>query len=211
MNSCRFCAIANSCETIIHPENEKIIETQNFFAISSIGALVEGWMLLVPKEHLCSMKSLYADREFIEFANDIIAALLTCYGPVIAFEHGPNRENSATSCGTNHAHIHFVPYHSLLPKLQNMPLEWHECRASQIENFVSGNEYLFYCEPGSKWEDPLGQVHILKEPISQFFRKVIAEDLGCPERFNYKTRPDTVLTLNTIEKTKKFFSKCCEA
>lgn len=206
MDNCRFCGIANGCDNERKPENAKIAEGENYFAISSIGALVEGWTLVVPKKHCCSMKAIYSDAEFTTFMNRLVSALAACYGPVIAFEHGPNREGSDTSCGTDHAHIHLVPYHSLLEILNNMDLEWKVCCASQVDSFVGGNEYLFYCEPGEKWDDPIGCVHILKTPISQFFRRVIAEDLGIFDKFNYKTNPDTSLTLKTIEKVQKFFS-----
>ena len=50
-----------------------------------------------------------------------------------------------------------------------------------------------------------GSDHILKEPISQFFRKVIAEDQGNIEKYNYKTNPDTTLTLKTIKNLQTFF------
>jgi hypothetical protein len=103
-----------------------------------------------------------------------------------------------------------VPYHSLAAKLDNMEMEWLTCNASQVSEFVGGNEYLFYCELDGKWDDPAGRVHVLKESISQFFRRVIAEDLGILDRFNYKTNPDTDLTLKTIEKVSSFYSEHCE-
>lgn len=206
MNNCRFCGIANGYDNGQRPENAKIVESDNYFAISSIGALVEGWMLIVPKNHCCSMKTIYSDTEFIVFTNRLVNALVACYGPVIAFEHGPNREGSDTSCGTDHAHIHLVPYHSLTAKLESMDLEWKKCCASQVDTLVGTNEYLFYCEPGEKWEDPTGYVHILKAPISQFFRQVIAEAQGVFDKFNYKTNPDISLTLKTIEKMQEYFS-----
>lgn len=93
--------------------------------------------------------------------------------------------------------IDFVPYHSLTDNLNNTGLEWLMCTASQVDNLVGNNEYLFYCEPGNDWIDPAGRVHILKEPISQFFRKIIAEDQGNVEKYNYKTNPDITLTLTT--------------
>lgn len=205
MSNCRFCDISNNYFNIRKKENTKIAESEKYFAISSIGALVEGWMLVVPKQHCCSMKNIYCENEFLSFTNRIVHTLATCYGSVIAFEHGPNREGSETSCGTNHAHIHLVPYHSLAPKLDSMSLKWQTCYASQVGELVEENEYLFYCEPDNKWSDPLGRLHILKKPISQFFRRIIADDLGTPEKFNYKTNPDTVFTLKTIVTTKKFF------
>lgn len=210
MDNCRFCVIANGHNNEQKPENVKIAESEGFFAISSVGALVEGWTLIVPKKHCCSMKSVYSDPEFVAFTNRLVSALADCYGPVIAFEHGPNREGSETSCGTNHAHIHLVPYRSLEAKLNNMNIEWKSCFASQVDTLVGDNEYLFYCEPGKKWDNPIGWLHILGRPISQFFRRVIAEDQGAFEKFNYKTNPDTFLTLKTIERIQKYFSMLSE-
>lgn len=210
MNGCRFCGIASDNKNVKKPENAKIAESEKYFAISSVGALVEGWTLVVPKQHCCSMKVLYSDTEFTAFTNQLVSVLTACYGSVVAFEHGPNREGSDTSCGTDHAHIHLVPYRSLAAKLDAMDMEWQSCNVSQIGEIVGENEYLFYCEPGEKWDNPDGRIHVLKEPISQFFRKVIAEDLGMFDRFNYKTNPDTALTLKTIEKVRSFYSEHCE-
>ena len=38
MSDCRFCDIANDCEKIQKPENMKIIEDEDYFAICSVGA-----------------------------------------------------------------------------------------------------------------------------------------------------------------------------
>ena len=64
MDACRFCSIANGGEFLKKPENTKIAENKAYFAISSVGALVEGWTLIVPKEHCCSMKALYSEKLF---------------------------------------------------------------------------------------------------------------------------------------------------
>lgn len=207
MAACRFCEIASNRSVIQKPENKKIIETEEYFSISSVGALVEGWLLVVPKKHCCSMKALYSEPCFAKFTSKIIKMLTESYGPVIAFEHGPNREGSDTSCGTDHAHIHIVPYHSLLKKLDDSGLDWKKCNASQVDELVGNNEYLFYCEPCEAWDDPVGWLHILKKPISQFFRQIIAEDQGNIEKYNYKTNPDTTLTLKTIRTLQSFFEQ----
>ncbi len=203
MKTCRFCNIANgesnSSEDTIFAQND------DFFAISSVGALVEGWSLIVPRTHCCSMKENYAKKSFIDFSNKIVKVLTECYGPIIAFEHGPNREGSDTSCGTDHAHIHFVPYHSLAAQLNNTGLSWQECYADAVKGIVTNNEYLFYVEVGETWEESLGRVHILDKPISQFFRRVIANDLGIGEKYNYKLNPDTKLTLKTIARMTSYF------
>lgn len=207
MENCRFCNIVNDVNGAHKIENTVIAEVENYFAISSIGALVEGWTLVIPKKHCCSMKELYSCAEFQKFAKNIVRALSDCYGSVIAFEHGPNREGSDTSCGTDHAHIHFVPYRSIVSTLNTMDMEWNVCRASEVSSIVGDNEYLFYCDVDGTWEDPLGQVHILKAPISQFFRQVIARDQGNIEKFNYKTNPDSTLTIKTIDRLRTYFAE----
>ena len=180
MENCRFCNIVNDVNGAHKIENTVIAEVDNYFAISSIGALVEGWTLVIPKKHCCSMKELYSCAEFQKFAKNIVRALSDCYGSVIAFEHGPNREGSDTSCGTDHAHIHFVPYRSIVSTLNTMDMEWNVCRASEV---------------------------ILKAPISQFFRQVIARDQGNIEKFNYKTNPDSTLTIKTIDRLRTYFAE----
>ncbi|MGM9685256.1 MAG: HIT family protein [Bacteroidaceae bacterium] len=203
MKNCRFCDIAN--ENIKRSEDAIFLKNDEFFAISSIGALVEGWTLIVPRKHCCSMKDIYGSKRFVEFANEIAKALKACYGPIVAFEHGPNREGSDTSCGTDHAHIHFVPYHSLAKQLDHIGMNWKTCRADEIKDIVGNSEYLFYVEVGGKWEKSIGRVHILEKPISQFFRKVIADDMGISEKYSYKTNPDTDLTLKTIARMTSYF------
>ena len=162
-------------------------------------------MLLLKNEQY--LKNIYEDKNFIEFANKIIMALRECYGPVIAFEHGPNREGSDTSCGTDHAHIHLVPYRSLETKLNAMEMEWEPCLPTEVKEKVGDAEYLFYAEVADTWEKSQGRVHILEKPISQFFRRVIADDLGIGEKYNYKTNPDTELTLKTIARMNFYFGK----
>ena len=52
------------------------VETNDYFAISSVGALVEGWTLIVPKKHCCSMKALYSEKQFAEFTSNVIEVKL---------------------------------------------------------------------------------------------------------------------------------------
>ena len=106
------------------------------------------------------------------------------------------------------AHIEKAPQHpaeQITHNLDTIVFDWLICTACQVDGLVGNNEYLFYCEPIRKWDNPNGRVHILKEPISQFFRKVIAEDQGNIEKYNYKTNPDTTLTLKTIKNLQTFF------
>jgi len=196
---CRFCNIIDGnyyYEDIDSP----FACNSKYLAIASIGAMVEGWSLIVPKEHQLSMRSLYADEDFSDFTKNIVSRLIKRYGPIISFEHGSNIEGSITACGTDHAHLHLVPFRgSLLLDMQKDGLKWIECRTSDIPDIVENNEYLFYSEinPITLWDNPIGYVHVLDSPISQFFRKLIAERLGYGGLSDYRTYPNLHIARQT--------------
>lgn len=199
INTCCFCDInAGKAEGI---ENKKIQENEKYFSLASIGPLVPGWILIIPKNHILSMKDLYNQNDFIDFANETLRTVKRCFpGPVIAFEHGPSKHNSVTACGTNHAHLHLVPYRSsLYPDMVATGLAWESCTASQVSSIAGVNEYFFYSElpSNSSWKDPKGFIHVLEESESQFFRQLIAKQLGRSDEFNYKKFPHTHLAIET--------------
>lgn len=198
---CRFCDIVKNSDTSSR-ENEIIIENESFFSLASIGPLVEGWVLVCPKEHMISLKDTYNQDGFKNIVNDLLSKMSKRYGmQIIAFEHGPNKCDSKTSCGTNHAHLHLVPYHqSLFPDMLATGLTWMECEAKKIHDVVGGEEYLFYCEllQGAKWENPKGFLHILKSPISQYFRNILSKQLACVAEYDYKKYPRIEVAIETI-------------
>ena len=197
---CRFCDIIHG--EINGEENQPIWENSDYFALASIGALVEGWVLIIPKKHVVSMKDLYNAKDFVDFTNNTLNAMRLKYpGPYISFEHGPNKCGSKTSCGTNHAHLHLVPYrNSLYKDMFNAGLTWENCNASQVFTYARSEEYLFYSEisTNSKWEDHTGYIHILEQPVSQYFRKLIACQINRTDEYDYKkyARIDVAIETN---------------
>jgi len=206
---CRFCNIVDADGNIAtnKDENQPIWSDDGYFALASIGALIEGWVLIIPKTHVFSMKECYKEEGFINFTNEMLYVMNNQYNKsFIAFEHGANKCESETSCGTNHAHLHIIPYqNSLYEDMRSQGLVWKKCKSSQISSYVGNNEYLFYTEisANSAWSDPEGFVHILEYPISQFFRKLIANQLNCPDKYNYKQYP----RIDTAIKTKNILSE----
>ncbi|MFH1062045.1 MAG: hypothetical protein V1747_04075 [Candidatus Omnitrophota bacterium] len=189
--ACRFCNIVSGRYQHVGVDQPFEI-SDDFIAVASIGAFIEGWSLIVPKEHQLSMLKVYKDKKFEEFASSVIARLSIKYGSLIAFEHGSNKEGSITACGTDHAHLHLVPYKiSLLSNLQASNLQWDYCKASEIEDKVGNKEYLFYSDLGleQSWKSRRGYLHVLTNPISQFFRNLLADMDGLPERADYKMFP----------------------
>jgi len=182
--------------------DEPFASNDEFVAFASIGALVEGWSLIIPKTHQLSMRNIYARSVFADFVGSVLPPLAHRYGPLIAFEHGANKEGSITACGTNHAHLHLVPLgESLLPEIQNSGLQWVQCHTSEITSQSGENEYLFYSELYDKeaWQDPVGYLHVLEHPVSQFFRRLIAKRKGGAEVSDYRRFPH----LDTARQTRK--------
>jgi hypothetical protein len=182
--------------------DEPFASNGEFVAVASIGALVEGWSLIIPKTHQLSMRNIYGRSVFADFVRSVLPPLVHRYGPLIAFEHGANKEGSITACGTNHAHLHLVPLgESLLPEIQNSGLQWAQCHASKIASQAGENEYLFYSELYDKevWQDPVGYLHVLEHPVSQFFRRLIAKRRGRAEVSDYRRFPH----LDTARQTRK--------
>lgn len=191
LSVCRFCDIVDE-KYQYKGIDQPFLSNDMFIAVASIGALIEGWSLIIPKEHQMSMRNVYKKAEFQEFVESVIPLLANHYGPLIAFEHGSNKEGSITACGTDHAHLHLVPFReSLLPELQSSNLQWIQCRTSEIPDIVGNREYLFYNELQSEkvWQDPVGYLHVLERPISQFFRNLIADQLGYAEVSDYRRFP----------------------
>lgn len=190
-NNCRFCNIVDGNYQYTEID-QPFASNDAFIAMASIGALIEGWSLIIPKEHQLSMKNVYDKLEFTDFLKTVIPLLVQQYGSLISFEHGSNKEGSITACGTDHAHLHLVPYYgSLFSDLQSSGLRWVQCSMSEVASRVGNNEYLFYSELGTKkaWHDSVGYLHILDRPISQFFRHLIAARTGHIETSDYRQFP----------------------
>lgn len=188
---CRFCNITCG-EYHYKGIDEPFASNEEFIAIASIGALVKGWTLIIPKTHQFSLRNNYNRPLFNDILHTVIPLLVKRYGTLISFEHGANREGSITSCGTDHAHLHIVPFgESLLPDLKNYSLQWLRCRANEIASICEGSEYLFYCDLDEKkiWKNTVGYLHILNKPISQFFRVIIARRKGVVDMADYKQFP----------------------
>lgn len=208
MSICRLCSELK----LNNPKdfwNVPLFESQNFVVLPSLGAIVEGWLLIVPKAHfICigEMSDLLIS-EMTELKEKMCNILEENYGPVVLFEHGPNKVACQIGCGVDHAHLHIVPCAFDLaevakPFLPN-EIEWSEanhqnCRVA----FQKEEDYLYF-------EQPLGSGRIATNQKfeSQIFRKAIASEIGIPTMYNWRERQHLDNIKTTIEKLQESISE----
>ena len=183
--------------------DKPLLETKNFVVLPSLGSLVPGWLLLIPKTHFVCMGALSPDlaTEMDRLKQHLALQVSTEYGNACVFEHGPSRANKSIGCGVDHAHVHVVPVGFDLAEAARvfMPNDaawrrhatWNDCQTA----FAQGHDYLYV-------EQPLGSGVIAVDDDfgSQVFRKAIAAHLGELEKFNWRDYPRLDLIATTVRR-----------
>jgi len=179
------------CDNILNGQVKKatcdeiLFETSNFVVTTSLGAFVEGWVLIISKRHITSMSRL-SEGELSEpntTMGDVRTKVEQIYGKTVVFEHGSLVPGTHFGCGIDHAHVHIVPFnYSIIPIVdQEKPnICWRPI--IRIEDIiVEKKPYLFIIDR----EERNGVISNPDSIPSQFIRRVLAKHLGIPESFDY--------------------------
>ena len=196
------CCLCSNLASGRAPEawNNPLFESANFVSLPSLGSLVEGWLLLVPRHHFICMGALpgHLAHEMQTLKDSVRSGLSRKYGDICIFEHGPSAAKRSVGCGVDHAHLHIVPLNFdlvqaaasfLPPNLCWSQANWAGCRAA----FQRGDDYLYVEQPPGR-----GRIAVHEAFPSQVFRKAIAARLGIPEQFNWREHPHTEAVARTI-------------
>jgi ATP adenylyltransferase len=205
------CAFCNGTRKQPPPRLSETVlfESEHFLAWPSLGALVEGWVLVLPKMHCLALGSLSPSlhAELDEFRNKVKGKLASAYGPVASFEHGPSACEQAAGCGVDHAHLHMVPFGNDLlgPAKELLPADVACRRVSSIFDgsidLRAGRSYIYLEEVnGCQWTLTSARIP------SQLIRRVIAGYLGHPNRFDWKADWRLATVEATVRRLKPFRS-----
>lgn len=182
--------------------NTPVAESQSFVAVPSLGALVEGWVLIVPKNPHISVGAIPRElhQELGSFLEDVRRLVESIYGRVVIFEHGPSTTKSLIGCGVDYAHIHVVPIgFDVLGEAQliNPSLEWRESQSLECCSIFHAREqpYLYFFQ--SEFHNKPFIADATLAP-SQLFRRAIAKGLGRPDKYDWKTNPEFENVAKTI-------------
>lgn len=169
--------------------DQVVLESDNFVVLPSLGSIVPGWLLLIPKFPVVRFADIATcyHSEFERILSAVQGAVAGRFGAPFVFEHGGHR-GSRVSCGVDQAHMHIVPlsFDLVSAATSDTTYQWvsldHYSTPSQLSFqgeylFVTSNERTAFAE--------------VTTPISQWFRKIIAKHADCREMWNYRTHPFT--------------------
>jgi len=186
----------------------EILRTERFVALPSLGALVPGWTLLVPRRPILSLAETTSQErvELAQLADTIAKRVRTEDNQVFCFEHGSREVGSATGCGVDQAHLHVVP----------LPFDLIAAAFACIDGAIAWSNPVRAQRPldllpvvgeyVAIWRvaDRLTMIGNVRRPVSQWVRRVIAANLGIGEEWNYRTHPqahNVNLTLMMLAET----------
>src|SRR5665647_346197 len=186
--------------------NSPLFETENFKVVPSLGAMIEGWLLIIPKEHFLSFAYIESDQfeEFEALQTEVVRIIKDIYKTnVCVFENGAINCKSLVGCDVDYAHMHYVPLNvdikREISQYCNYSLKW-----KKIFKISELKQFLFLKSPYLYIQDNNGDNFVagIDSPVSQFVRQLIANKLGFPEKFDWKKYPFEDKIVNTINRIK---------
>ena len=211
ISSCILCNIIKKGKDITGREPYVLYQNENFISIVDLGSMIEGYSLIICKNHINSMGEL-TEKEFDDFddiQNYVRKVLKKIYNKdCICFEHGSGRNNqSEAASSVKHAHFHMVAIDKFNDELNKKiinDLEMFEIESQcDLKNYAD-EPYVYYITgDGSKYMSTKKCIE------SQYLRKRIAEQFD--KEWNWKN-PETRKTfeenvLSTEQKWKKVINE----
>ncbi|MBP7960753.1 MAG: hypothetical protein KA003_02215 [Caldilineaceae bacterium] len=179
---------------IIHQDSENI-------AIAGLGALTEGYVLLLPRKHSIAFSYLSTNelQGFETFMHNVLEILTEKYGELVCFEHGAASDSIRGGSCVDHAHLHICP--------SSVDLRTHldgQFKHDEIESLLDLQSFAQHGRPYLFYQDQFGDkfvYHIPSQIESQYIRRVYAEAIGKPHEWDWSLFIGEEDILNTI----KFF------
>jgi diadenosine tetraphosphate (Ap4A) HIT family hydrolase len=174
--------------------------------IPTKGSMVPNWLLVVPRKEALSVLDLDpVDRKLIlNLAAEVMRSVSSQGSFTFMFEHGPARKKSLVGCGVDQAHLHVVSLNfdllsNILRSSEDDEMEWGEVEFSDPwKSLVSEKDYYMISDGERIYA-------AYAKPCSQYFRRKIANALGKPDEWDYKTHPNHLNAQETVGQFVKEF------
>ncbi|MBZ5530639.1 MAG: hypothetical protein LAO20_04340 [Acidobacteriia bacterium] len=193
--------LSGSVNAILH-------ETETLALIPSVGALVIGHCLIVPKWHSCNVM-LSLESSGMQELFSILASVQQLASDrlgvtgLFCFEHGKhNMDEGDVLCSTSHGHLHVLPLRkrqidrvferASMDLQSDLPLNLLREKVDKFDEYIAA----FVWQRGRSCQRTA--VLNAKGLPSQYLRKVIAESVGVAE-WNWKRDPRVDIVKKTID------------
>jgi inosine/xanthosine triphosphate pyrophosphatase family protein/diadenosine tetraphosphate (Ap4A) HIT family hydrolase len=178
-----------------------VYEDEHFVVMPPLGEFMEGGLLLLTREHILSFAHLPPARfDHLErLLQAIQRALVKCWGAVpLVFEHGPAPDSSKGVCCVDHAHLNIFPATvRVQPHLAGRMHFSLGALAGLAKLRRAEFGYLFVQE-----NDGSRHAYDGREVPTQLVRRIIATQLGIPERWHWRDylgQDELVATYNALK------------
>lgn len=182
--------------------DQVLLETRGCVVAPTLGSIVPNWLLIVPRRPVVNFREWQAVTSMNPawLVGEILAKLRIEGERAIWFEHGPSAEGSPIGCGVDHAHLHLLvdaPFsfeQFLTFAMESARVDWR--RSSVLEAYDSIPAGCSYLVGGGL------NGAVIAEDVdtvgSQFFRRIVAQLVGKPHQWNYKTHAHLENVLRTV-------------
>lgn len=212
--SCSYCAEINgnaeesfflsevAASLDIH--SRQLFTSETFLIFPSVGALVPGHFLIVPKKHITAMA--YLDKRELHELEGVISELknllLRIYKTkMVLMEHGSTYDRCSSGACVSHAHFHILPNEIKLSNSIHVDKE--KIRISQLDHILHLNtDYLLY-------SDDCKSFYFSKAENfpSQYFRKAIFQASELKGHWNWTLDQRIEIMRQTIDDMAQFIAK----
>lgn len=125
-----------------------VANSEHFIVLPSLGALVPGWVLVVPRRPILNLGALNeierADLDaLVHYLRNVLSSVTN---DVFEFEHGPQDRDSSVGCGVDQAHLHLVPLPfdllSAALEVDNRTIQWRDIPNNSVERYFEESRSL---------------------------------------------------------------------
>lgn len=199
-NGCPFCNEFNGRKELSYFEimfgskygikERCVFETEHFVCVPSIGSFVEGYFLVIPKQHFLS--SLVMPASYIMELLSVIPLISNFYSSIyhknlVMYEHGTANVQNVGGMSVVHAHMHFVPCS------QQIVTKCSEFSFMKFQSLFEASEYYLMNQnhPYLLLKDVDGDYYLsISDKIpSQYFRKRVCDTCGMPGTGDWRKYP----------------------
>lgn len=176
---CILCKIYNNRECKgKKPMDMVIYESENFYVCPAKGALVPGYLMICPKEHILSIAALPENQrqEFEQVLRDVSYILRSIYKTgIMMFEHGSGVHGMCKhEKSIVHAHLHILPTQVRLSDAEMMKIKMHATSYADINQYDKVPYFWYINQEGKQMITANPEVYIPR----QYARQILAESLG---------------------------------